>query len=77
MFSISFNSKFLAHSSQPHYLQVSSTCESPPTSSLAHIQSLSHPSAMIPHIQNVATSQLPTSQFDWKTSSLALNNSIR
>ncbi|KAL5261107.1 hypothetical protein ACHWQZ_G006978 [Mnemiopsis leidyi] len=59
--------------------EVSSTCESPPTSSLAHIQSLSHPMshAMIPQIQNVTTSQLQSSQLDWKTGALALNNSIR
>ena len=61
------------------FLQVTSTCESPPTSSLAHIQSLSHPMshAMIPQIQNVTTSQLQSSQLDWKTGALALNNSIR
>lgn len=69
----------LGHAWKTEETEVTSTCESPPTSSLAHIQSLSHPMshAMIPQIQNVTTSQLQSSQLDWKTGALALNNSIR
>lgn len=59
--------------------EVSSTCDSP-TTSLAHIQALSHPmttQTMVPQIQNVATSQINTAPLEWKTSTIGIQNSIR
>nr|AHA51408.1 zf-H2C2_2 domain-containing protein [Hormiphora californensis] len=59
-------------------VEVTSTCDSPTTSSFSHLQTLSHPMshAMLPQIQNVTTSQLQASQLDWKTAG-TIANSIR
>nr|AHA51299.1 zf-H2C2_2 domain-containing protein [Charistephane fugiens] len=68
--------------------EVSSTCDSP-TTSLAHIQALSHPMtshSMLPQIQNVTSSLSMTSHLanvtiptppDWKSGPLAVHSSIR